>query len=217
MINGATIRAACNAIKDLSNKQLGNQILSKVENLEKKMDTVLIRDLMAANAALDDIKAVGRGTPDQIAQIRKLYMSNTGLPLGQQTYEIDNSKIILASYLGLLQIGIKQKEDEKMLCRYMLHMVATGEEIVHTKMLESFCINCFADIRDEVVSKYEHRKLNWQEENELVRLYQSREVAVDAMKRPVGFFILAVGIYNAAKNIKIQRRAGNVRNLFVIF
>ena len=94
-----------------------------------------------------------------------------------------------------------------MLCRYMLHMVATGEDIVHTKMLESFCINCFADIRDEVVSKYEHRKQNWQEENELVRLYQSREVAVDAIKRPVGFFIPAVGIYNAAKKYKNSKES----------
>lgn len=145
---------------------------------------------MAANASLDDIKAVGRGTPDQIAHIRRLYMSNTGLPLDQQTYGIDNSKIVLASYFGLLQIGILQKEDKKMLCRYMLHMVATGEEIVHKELLYRFCENSFADVRDGIVNKYEQRKRNWIEEAELIRGYKKVCAAKEILKqKPRDYFI----------------------------
>ena len=73
----------------------------------------LIRDLLAVNAALDDIKAVDHALPETIALVHKLYTGNTGLPLDQKTYGIEISKNVVASYFGLLQIGIIQREDEK--------------------------------------------------------------------------------------------------------
>lgn len=151
-------------VKTFSSKQLESQIFDRIDILEKKVDTILIRDLLAANAALDDIKAVGGGAPDQIAHIRKLYIGNTGLPLDQKTYGIENSKIVVASYLGLLQLGIIQREDEKMLCRYMLHMFATGEQIVYKELLNSFYQSNYANICSALVKRTEQRKEYWQEE-----------------------------------------------------
>lgn len=170
----------------------------------------MIRDLMAANAALDDIKAVGRGAPDQIAHIRKLYMSNTGLPLDQETYGIDNSKIILASYLGLLQIGILQKEDEKMLCRYMLHMFATGEEIVYKELLPSFYQSCFWDICEAIVAKYDQRKQNWKNERDLIRIYSAGQVVNDVMQpKAVEFFVPVMRVRKVIKEVGVFLNAGN--------
>lgn len=177
MINIASVKTACNLVKTFSNKQLESKIFDRMDILEKKVDTVLIRDLLAANAALDDIKAVGRGTPDQIAHIRKLYMGNTGLPLDQKTYGIENSKIVVASYLGLLQIGIIQGEDESMLCRYMLHMFATGEKIVYKELLNSFYRSNYGSIGSQYESEANRRKQNWKSEKILIGRYK-RSVAV---------------------------------------
>ena len=95
-------------------------------------------------------------------------MGNTGLPLDQKTYGIENSKIVAASYLGLLQIGIIQGEDESMLCRYMLHMFATGELIVYKELLNSFYRSNYANICSGCVTEAERRKRNWKEEKELI-------------------------------------------------
>ena len=112
MISAESVKTACNLIMTFSNKQLESKIFDRMDILEKKVDTVLIRDLLAANAALDDIKAVGHVSSEAITHVRKLYMGNTGLPLNQKTYGMDNSKIVVVSYLGLLQIAIMQGEDE---------------------------------------------------------------------------------------------------------
>ena len=179
MISAASVKTACNLVKTFSNKQLESKIFDKMDILEKKVDTVLIRDLLAANAALDDIKAVGRGTPDQIAHIRKLYMGNTGLPLDQKTYGIENSKIVAASYLGLLQIGIIQGEDERMLCRYILHMFATGEVIVYKELLNSFYRSNYANICSGCVTEAERRKRDWKEEKKLIEEYKRKRAPAE--------------------------------------
>ena len=162
-----------------------SKIFDKIDLLEKKVDTILIRDLLAANAALDDIKAVGHGSKDMIAQIYKLYMSNTGLPLDQKTYGIANSKIVLASYFGLLQIGILQGEDENLLCRYVLHMFATGEEIVYKELLHSFYQSNYADTCAGLVAEQRQRECNWKNEKALVGKYKRRIAAVAGAAGPV--------------------------------
>lgn len=177
MIDAASLKAVCGFVKTISNKQMESKIFDKIDLLEKKVDTILIRDLLAANAALDDIKAAGHGSKEMIAQIYKLYMSNTGLPLDQKTYGIENSKIVLASYFGLLQIGILQGEDENLLCRYVLHMFATGEEIVYKELLHSFYQSNYADACAGLVAEQHQRECNWKNEKALVRKYMRRTAA----------------------------------------
>lgn len=182
MVSIDSVKAACNLVKTFSNKQLESKIFDRIDLLEKKVDMVLIRDLLAANAALDDIKAVGSASPEAIAHVRKLYMGNTGLPLDQKTYGIDNSKIVVASYLGLLQIGIIQGEDKKMLCRYILHMFATGEQIVYKELLNNFYQSNYVNICATFVKQTEQRKEYWQEEKVFIAKYKrtlASEKAID--------------------------------------
>lgn len=185
MIDIASVKIACNLVKSLSNKQLESKIFDKIELLGKKVDTVLIRDLLAANAALDDIKSVGHASPETIAHIRKLYMGNTALPLDQKTYGIENSKIVVASYLGLLQIGMIQGESEKMLCRYMLHMFATGEVVVFKELLNSFYRTNYSKMCAHYEVEASQRKQNWEAERALIGQYK-RSVAVGGV---VGEFV----------------------------
>lgn len=185
MIDAASLKAVCGLVKTISNKQLESKIFDKIDLLEKKVDTILIRDLLAANAALDDIKAAGHGSKEMIAQIYKLYMSNTGLPLDQKTYGIENSKIVLASYFGLLQIGILQGEDENLLCRYVLHMFATGEEIVYKELLYNFYQSNYADACAGLVAEQCQRQRNWKNEKALVGKYKRRIAAVAGAAGPV--------------------------------
>ena len=187
MIDAASLKAVCGFVKTISNKQMESKIFDKIDLLEKKVDTILIRDLLAANAALDDIKAVGHGSKDMIAQIYKLYMSNTGLPLDQKTYGIANSKIVLASYFGLLQIGILQGEDENLLCRYVLHMFATGEEMVYKELCHSFYQSNYGNSCLHLVTEAEQRKKNWKNETALVGKYR-RKAAVDEFLEPTIVF-----------------------------
>lgn len=186
MINIASVKTACSLVKTFSNKQLESKIFDRMDLLEKKVDTILIRDLLAANAALDDIKVVGGGTQDQIAHVRKLYMGNTGLPLNQKTYGIENSKIVVASYLGLLQIGIIQGEDESMLCRYMLHMFATGEKIVYKDLLNSFYRSNYSSICSRYEAEANRRKQNWKSEKILIGKYKRSVAAGEVVGRLVG-------------------------------
>lgn len=184
MISTTSVKLACNLVMTFSNKQLESKIFDRMDILEKKVDTVLIRDLLAANAALDDIKAVGHASPEMIAHVRKLYMGNTGLPLDQKTYGIENSKIVAASYFGLLQVGILQREDEKMLCRYMLHMFATGEQVVYKELLNNFYQSNYANICSSLVKQTEQRKKNWQEEKVLITKFK-RTLANENVIDPV--------------------------------
>lgn len=189
MIDIASVKTACNLVKSLSNKQLESKIFDKIELLEKKVDTVLIRDLLAANAALDDIKAVGHASPETIAHIRKLYMGNTGLPLDQKTYGIENSKIVVASYLGLLQIGMIQGESEKMLCRYMLHMFATGEVVVFKELLNSFYRTNYSKMCAHYEAEAIQRKQNWKAERALIGRYKRLTAAAEVAAGITGPFI----------------------------
>ena len=197
MIDAASLKAVCGLVKTISNKQMESKIFDKIDLLEKKVDTILIRDLLAANAALDDIKAVGHGSKDMIAQIHKLYMSNTGLPLDQKTYGIENSKIVLASYLGLLQIGILQGEDENLLCRYVLHMFATGEEIVYKELLRSFYQSNYADACAGLVAEQRQRECNWKNEKALVGKYK-RRIAAGNLLMPTSPLRLVSPLINGA-------------------
>lgn len=184
MIDIASVKTACRLVKTLSNNQLERKIFDRIDLLEKKVDTVLIRDLLAANAALDDIKAVGHASPETIAHVRKLYMGNTGLPLDQKTYGIENSKIVVASYLGLLQIGILQGEGEKMLCRYMLHMFATGEVVVFKELLNSFYRTNYSKMCAHYEVEASQRKQNWKAERALIGQYKC-SVAVGELAGPL--------------------------------
>lgn len=179
MIEIVSVKTACSMVKTISNKQLESKIFEKIELLEKKVDTVLIRDLLAANAALDDIKAVGHASPEAIEHVRKLYVGNTGLPQDQMTYGIKNSQIVVASYLGLLQVGILQGEDEEMLCRYMLHMFATGEVVVFKELLNSFYQANYSRFCAHYEEEANRRKENWKSEKLLIGRYKLLAAATD--------------------------------------
>lgn len=48
MIDAASLKAVCWFVKTISNKQMESKIFDKIDLLEKKVDTILIRDLLAA-------------------------------------------------------------------------------------------------------------------------------------------------------------------------
>lgn len=132
------------SIDELSRKI--NKLDSKTDLITQKTDTLIIRDLLAANLALDDIKAAGVLDSSELLQLKNMYRVNTGLPMDGTTCGIPNSQICVMSYFGLFQIGILENADEKLLTRYVLHMFATGEPIVGETL--------FPEFYDEVFQPY---------------------------------------------------------------
>lgn len=141
-------------IDNLSGKL--NEIDSKVDLIAMKTDSLIIRDLLAANLALDDIKATGVWDAAELMQLKSMYRVNTALPIEGATCGIRNSQIRVMSYLGLFQIGILENADEKRLVRYVLHMFETGEKIVWEELFPQFYEAVF-------LVKLEEREKRWAE------------------------------------------------------
>lgn len=141
-----------------------DEISTKADIIAQKTDALIIRDLLSANLALDDIKAVGVWDSAELLQLKNMYRVNTGLPIDGKTCGISNSQIHVMSYLGLFQIGLLENVNEKLLVRYILHMFETGESIVMTDLFPQFAEMVFGTYYRQTEEEYSHRITHWEEE-----------------------------------------------------
>jgi len=163
-------RQGQSSIDELSRKI--DKLDSKADLITQKTDALIIRDLLAANLALDDIKAAGVLDSSELLQLKNMYRVNTGLPMDGTTCGISNSQIRVMSYFGLFQIGILENTDEKLLTRYILHMFATGEPVVSETLFPEFYNDVFQPSivekkiiqEDPILRNYDAIKILWGQE-----------------------------------------------------
>jgi len=156
----------------MRNVDAQNKIMADLDKLSNKVDALIIRDLLAANKALDDIKATGVSDPAEISELRALYRKNTGLPIDGESYGVSNRQIVAMSYFGLLQIGVITGEDERRLLRYILHMFAMGEKAVAHELFPQFYTEVFSTYFGEVDSEFRIRAKNWEKEELLKQKFK---------------------------------------------
>lgn len=141
-----------------------DEVLNRLDELNAKTDALILRELVAANKMLDDLKSTDRCDHVELSRLKGMYMLNTGLPEKGSVCGIKNTKIILMSYLGLFQVGILAGENEKLLTRYVLHMFETGEPLVMTDLFPQFCQEVFYPYYQESEAVYLSRVENWRDE-----------------------------------------------------
>ncbi len=141
-----------------------DEVLNKLDELNAKSDTLIIRELVAANKMLDDMKSTGCCDPNELSRLKGMYMLNTGIPDKGSVCGLKNTEIILMSYFGLFQVGILAGESEKLLTRYVLHMFETGEAIVMTELFPQFCQEVFYPYYQNAEEIHLSRMENWKNE-----------------------------------------------------
>ncbi len=167
-ISVGTVFTAIRAVAEIVNRRIQIKMIS---NIDKKIDSLIIRELVAANTMLDDIKATGDFNEKDLSYLKGLYHKNTGLPTDGITAGIENSKIVLMSYLGIMQIAVLQGESEQRILRYILHIFELGEKAAALELFPDFYQDVFAHYCRKIDIDYQKRIANWKNEKKLILEY----------------------------------------------